>query len=1094
MRKLSLPVFISICAFMILAFGLSDKNTDKNLDKKSDRKSDNEPKIISDRNNNPSYTASVDSKKMDGNNISTWYRNNGSFNRNPSTGNSGLEYPKGAAKFATYASGVWIGAIVANDTLMAIAEYNYEYLPGYIDDNGNPQGKDDPLYKIYKIYKGDTLSTDYQNWPLSQGAYADENGKPFMMGDMTMFYSYTDGYPEAHNNNAGSTAPLKVQILQTNWCYNSISSYLNDIIITEMRIINRSDQAWTKCYMALWSDNDIGTATDDAIGCDTNLNLGYGYNFGIIDPDYGSTPPAVGILLLKGQYVQSPDDTIRYYSPPLSNNLIIKPGNKDLGMTSLNMIINSNPIIGDPSNFKEAYRIIQGVIKNGQPWINPLNNQITPFVYSGDPVTQAGWIESSGGNKRLILSSGPSTVNPGDTQTIVYAQIISRSSSNLQSLNSLKINSHYLKSLYDNNFNITISAAPPVAKSYSSGNGKVYLSWNDSAERIKYPNKYSNTDFKFQGYNIYQISSYSANPSESDTVLIKTFDIKDGIKNIFDSVYYSEQQGYLYGIVQKGSDNGISRYIELDKDSLGNQNFINGAGYKYCVTAYYYDPAGGPLTFPKVLESPKIVLKVIPQNLTSGTTINYSLGDTVITSQKDLGVTPVIIDPVKLLNASYTSVFGMTGNNKLGWTLTRNFNGNSEVLFQNIEDFTGKQDTAKTADGLMFIHNTVKDSGIVIDPDDNYYESQNIPTYSIQKAWTYEPAENNWFRGPDTSAVITAKVFTNRQFDSRSLGMSFPTQARFNNFRSRVIANGKYFTHGTGTNTLPMGGPLRKIKIVFGENSKAYRYAPPVNVIQTDTNLLATLYTDFTDVPFSVYAADELDSTLGNPRRLNIGFVDADANGLWDPDDSPLGKYQLTYIFASDYSEVINQNYVSRSGQPINIGSGNPAFGFSALDVMYAWLPRKKSASSTWINGDVLTVSPYRITRSDFVPGFPLKYSWTINGSTFNNSELAASQINNIKAYPNPYYGFSSLEFNDAGEKIIYFSNLPGVCDIFIYSLDGALVKQISRNTSDPNSSLSKWDIKNDDGKYVASGMYVVYIDCKAAGAKTLKIAVFQSR
>jgi len=56
------------------------------------------------------------------------------------------------------------------------------------------------------------------------------------------------------------------------------------------------------------------------------------------------------------------------------------------------------------------------------------------------------------------------------------------------------------------------------------------------------------------------------------------------------------------------------------------------------------------------------------------------------------------------------------------------------------------------------------------------------------------------------------------------------------------------------------------------------------------------------------------------------------------------------------------------------------------------------------------------------------------------------------------------------------------------------LVKQISRNTSDPNSSLSKWDIKNDDGKYVASGMYVVYIDCKAAGAKTLKIAVFQSR
>ena len=107
MKRLTLPVFISICAFMILAFGLSEKNYDKNSDKKSDK----EPKTISDRINNPSQTATVDSKKMDGNNISTWYRNNGSFNRDPSTGNAGLEYPKAEAKFATYASGIWIGAI-----------------------------------------------------------------------------------------------------------------------------------------------------------------------------------------------------------------------------------------------------------------------------------------------------------------------------------------------------------------------------------------------------------------------------------------------------------------------------------------------------------------------------------------------------------------------------------------------------------------------------------------------------------------------------------------------------------------------------------------------------------------------------------------------------------------------------------------------------------------------------------------------------------------------------------------------------------------------------------------------------------------------
>ncbi|HQY21977.1 MAG TPA: hypothetical protein PLX80_14135, partial [Ignavibacteria bacterium] len=1077
----SLPVFISICAFMILAFGLSDKNSDR------------DPKIISDRNNIPYQTAAVDSKKMDGNNISTWYRNNGSLNRNPSTGNAGFEWPKGSGLFARFASGLWIGAVVGDDTLVVVADYSSEYLPGYIDQNGNPQGKDDPQYRIYKINKGDIFSNDYQNWPVNQGAHSDINDKPFLMGDQTMFYSYTDGYPESHGNNSGQTSPLKAQILQTNFCVFKIPGFLNSMIITEMRIINRNDLPWTKCFFGLFTDDAVGVPTDDAVGCDTILNLGYTYNFNPIDGDYGFSPPAVGFMFLKSAESQSQSDTVKYYSPPMSNNLIIKPGYKDLGMTAFNLYASGNPIIGEPSNYIQTYLNLQGIRRNGTTWINPFTNQATKFAFSGDPFYQNGWIQTEGYDRRFLISTGPTIVNPGDTQTIIFAQIISNSINNLASVNSLKFHSQYLKNFYDYNFNISISAKSPDLTSYSYGNNKIYLSWNDTAEKVNYENKFTGSYYNFQGYNIYQISSYSPHPSESDTLLIKTFDKTDGIKDIRDSIYLEEYQSFTYGIVQKGSDNGISRYIELDKDSLGNQNFINGAEYKYCVTAYYFDSLAGPFSLPKVLESPKIVLKVIPQNIASGTTIYYSLSDTVSTDQKDNASTPVVIDPVKLLNATYSSVFGMN-NNIMNWTLTRNFSGSSDVLFQNVENFTGKQDTAKTADGLMFIHKLIRDSGIVRDPDDNFYKNNNIPTNSIQRAWSYEPAENNWFRGPDTSAVITAKVFTNRQFDSRSLGMSFPTQARFNNFRSRVIANGKYFIQGTGTNTLPMGGPLRKIKIVFGENSKAYRYAPPVNVLLTDTNLLVTPYSDFADVPFSVYAVDELDSTQGNPRRLNIGFVDADANGQWDPDDSPLGKYQLTYIFASDYSEVINENYVTRSGQAINPGIGSPVFGFPSLDIMYAWLPRKKSASSTWSDGDILTVTPYRITRADFVPGFPLKYSWTINGSTFNNSELAASQINNIKAYPNPYYGFSSLEFNDAGEKIIYFSNLPGVCDIFIYSLDGALVKQISRNTSDPNSSLSKWDIKNDDGKYVASGMYVVYIDCKAAGAKTLKIAVFQSR
>ena len=98
--------------------------------------------------------------------------------------------------------------------------------------------------------------------------------------------------------------------------------------------------------------------------------------------------------------------------------------------------------------------------------------------------------------------------------------------------------------------------------------------------------------------------------------------------------------------------------------------------------------------------------------------------------------------------------------------------------------------------------------------------------------------------------------------------------------------------------------------------------------------------------------------------------------------------------------------------------------------------------------------------------------------------------MGNVKVFPNPYYGGQSLE-TDPFNRFIYFSNLPSVCNIYIYSLSGTLVRQIVRNNSDPNNSLEPWDLQNFDQIPVASGMYVVYVDAGSLGTKTLKIAIF---
>jgi hypothetical protein len=319
---------------------------------------------------NPNQVQVVDSKQLDANQINTWFRTNGSFNLQPLSAAPGFEWPKGSNKFARFASGLWLGCRVGNDTLIAVASFFFDFSPGYVDNNGIPQGTDDPQYKIYKITQGDTLSPDYINWPVNQGAYVDSMGKPLNLGTQTMFYVYTDGY--THSTIQSSLASLNAQILQTNWAYN-VNGPLGNIVFQEYRIINRSDNVWNQTYLSQWTDDDVGFNNDDKVGCDTNLNLGFTYNADNDDPIYGAAPPAVGFDFFRGALVETgnTDDTVKYYSPPSTDNLIVKVGFRDLGLSVFNSYNNTNPEPADPLSYIETYRVMEGKWRLGDSWVTP---------------------------------------------------------------------------------------------------------------------------------------------------------------------------------------------------------------------------------------------------------------------------------------------------------------------------------------------------------------------------------------------------------------------------------------------------------------------------------------------------------------------------------------------------------------------------------------------------------------------------------------------------------------------------------------------------------------------------------------------------
>ena len=112
------------------------------------------------------------------------------------------------------------------------------------------------------------------------------------------------------------------------------------------------------------------------------------------------------------------------------------------------------------------------------------------------------------------------------------------------------------------------------------------------------------------------------------------------------------------------------------------------------------------------------------------------------------------------------------------------------------------------------------------------------------------------------------------------------------------------------------------------------------------------------------------------------------------------------------------------------------------------------------------------------------EFSWTTKASTTASS----NDVSSVSVYPNPYYGTHEVESSRA-DKYVSFNHLPTEATIDIYSLGGVFVRSIDKN--DASSQFAQWDLKNQYGYPVASGMYVARV--KSGGEeKILKIALVQ--
>jgi flagellar hook assembly protein FlgD len=102
------------------------------------------------------------------------------------------------------------------------------------------------------------------------------------------------------------------------------------------------------------------------------------------------------------------------------------------------------------------------------------------------------------------------------------------------------------------------------------------------------------------------------------------------------------------------------------------------------------------------------------------------------------------------------------------------------------------------------------------------------------------------------------------------------------------------------------------------------------------------------------------------------------------------------------------------------------------------------------------------------------------NNYTNNKDEI----FKRIHVVPNPYYAYSEYEGTRVETKVRII-NLPDKANIKIYTLDGALIKSLVKN--DNKTTYVDWDIKNDKGIPIASGMYLVHVSIPGVGETVLK-------
>ncbi len=541
---------------------------------------------------------------------------------------------------------------------------------------------------------------DWMNWPADLGApYAEMNGQPgyqaavdangnnrfepeegdlagynfvdrsgetpvVAVADQTIWVVAND-LDDASSRVYGSPS-IGLEYQATLWGYNYPETQaLGNISFVQHRLIytgtasTPASASIDSMFVVQWVDTDVGDAGDDYAGSDTTLGLGYAYNSSPSDPTYsgfGLPPSAIGFDFLQGPVTQEGDT---------------------LGMTGF-VYFAAGSSISDPDEDEyegslQWFNLMRGLqprpsYPSGIPFLE--NNQPVKFTLTGDPVSATGFLDGAvlpPGDRRIVIASGPFSMNLGDTVNVVVGQISGLGTNNISSVTVMKYYDQFAQYAYDNNFVLPVAAPLPNVSAVGMDK-RIVLNWGGVAEQVQRTESHDSKDFQFEGYEVFQLPSPTAPLSQG--VKVATYDLDNNISVIQDQII-DERTGFvIQAPVHIGPDLGLQRYYTTEFDAIRQRPLANGVEYYFAVRNYsYYHGSEETVPF-RALPSPTRVITVVPNGPAPGVagSTEFDLLETnQVAGSGDANIAVQVVDPSQLEAATYAVTI-----NEDTWNLLKN--------------------------------------------------------------------------------------------------------------------------------------------------------------------------------------------------------------------------------------------------------------------------------------------------------------------------------------------------------------------------------------------------------------------------------------